>query len=76
MGYAVISGNQAKGFVVLKDTARHLRPFFSGDAVLRLTWPWMLLYCCERGNTTQQLLKREESLRELAVGGDEVDQHW
>jgi hypothetical protein len=28
------------------------------------------------GNTTQQLLKREESLREFAMRGEKVDQHW
>jgi len=75
MGHAVISGNLAKGFVVLKDAAQHLRPFFSGDAVLRLMLSWMLLYFYEGGNTTEQLLKREEPLKELAVWGDEVDQH-
>jgi hypothetical protein len=49
MGHAVISGNLAKGFVVLKDAAQHLRPFFSGDAVLRLMLSWMLLYFYEGG---------------------------
>jgi hypothetical protein len=73
VGHAVISSNLAQGFVVLKDTAHHVGPFFRRDAVLRLTWAWMLLYCYERGNTTEYLLECEESLRELAVRCKEVN---
>jgi hypothetical protein len=43
MGHAVISGNLAQGFVVLTDTAYHVRPFFSWDGIERLTRSWMLL---------------------------------
>jgi hypothetical protein len=67
MGHAIISGNLAQGFVVLTDAAHHLRPFFRRDAVLRLTWAWMLLFGYERGNTTEYLLECEESLIKLAV---------
>ncbi len=30
----------------------------------------------ERGNTAKEVLECEESLRELAVWGEKVDQHW
>jgi len=73
VGHAVVSGNLAQGFVVLTDTAHHLRPFFRRDAVLRLTWAWMLLFGYERGNTTEHLLEGEESLIELAVRCKEVN---
>jgi hypothetical protein len=73
VGHPVISGNLAQGFVVLTDTAHHLRPFFSRDAVLRLTWACMLLYSYERGNTTEHLLEGEESLIKLAVRCKEVN---
>lgn len=73
VGHAVIRSNLAQGFVVLKDTARYLRPFFRRDAVLRLTWAWMLLFGYERGNTTEHLLECEESLIEFAVRGKKVD---
>src|SRR6266478_4184511 len=75
-GHAIISGNLAKGFVVLTDTAYHVRPFFCWDGMVRLTWTWILLYDGEKGKTARPLLKREESLRELAVRGEKVDQHW
>jgi hypothetical protein len=73
VGHAVIRSNLAQGFVVLKDTARYLRPFFRRDAVLRLTWAWMLLFGYEGGNTTEHLLECEESLIEFAVRGKKVD---
>ncbi len=73
MGHAVISSNLVQGFVVLTDTAHHLRPFFRWDAVLRLTWAWMRLCCDERWKTTGHLLEGEESLIELAVRCKEVD---
>ena len=76
VGDAVISGNLSKGFVVLTDTALHVRPFFQWDAVLRLTRTWMLLCGSERRDTAKYLLEREESLRELAVRGEKVNQHW
>jgi hypothetical protein len=72
VGHAVVSGNLTKGFVVLKDTAHHIRPFFGRDGMLKLTWAWMLLCGEERGKTAKQLLEREESLRELAVRGEKV----
>src|SRR6266705_6402534 len=53
VGHTVISGNLTKGFAVFTDTAHHLRPFFSWDAVLRLTWARMLLCGEERGNTAK-----------------------
>jgi hypothetical protein len=62
--------------MVLKDTAHHVGPFFRWDGMVRLTWTWTLLCGDKRGNTTEYLLKREESLIELAMGGEKVDQHW
>jgi len=44
--------------------------------MVRLTWTWMLLCGGEKGKTARHLLKREESLRELAMRGEKVDQHW
>jgi hypothetical protein len=76
MGHAVISGNLAQGVVVFTDTAHHVGPFFRRDTVLRLTWAWMLLFGYERGNTARHLLECKESLKELAVRGEKVDQHW
>ena len=73
VGHTVISGNLAKGFVVLKDTAHHLRPFLRGNALFRLLWAWTLLCGEERGNTAKQLFECEESLIELAVRGEKVD---
>ena len=43
VGHTVLSGNLAQGFMVFNDAADHIRPFFSGDAVVRLTWTRMLL---------------------------------
>ena len=76
MGHAVISGNLAKGFVMLTDTTHHVWPFFRWDSMLRLMWTWMLLCGDDRGNAAEQLLKCEESLIELAMRGEKVDQHW
>jgi hypothetical protein len=73
---AIGSGNLAKGFVVFKDTAHHVRPFFRWDGMVRLTWTWMLLCGDDRGNTTQGLLEGTKALIELAVWGKKVDQHW
>ncbi len=36
----------------------------------------MLLCGEERGKTAKHVLEREESLSELAVRGEKVDQHW
>jgi hypothetical protein len=74
--HAILSGNLAQGFVVLTDTAHHVGPFFRWDGMLRLMWTWTLLCGDERGKTTQNLLEGEESLIELAVRGEKVDQHW
>ena len=41
--HAILSGNLAQGFMVFNDAVDHIRPFFSGDAVVRLTWTRMLL---------------------------------
>jgi hypothetical protein len=61
---------------MLTDTAHHVGPFFRWDGMVRLTWTWTLLCTDERGNTPQDLLEGKKSLRELAVWGEKVDQHW
>jgi len=43
------------------------------DAMVRLTWTWMLLCGEERGNSAKHVLECEESSRELAVRGEKVD---
>ena len=73
MGHAILSGNLAKRFVLLTDTAYHVRPFFRGDGMLRLTWTWMLLCGGERGNTTKYVLECEQPVIELAVRGNKVN---
>ena len=75
-GYAIPGGNLAKRFVVLRDTAHHIWPFFRWDGMVRLPWTWMLLCGGEKGKTAKHFLKREEPLRELAVRGEKVNQHW
>ena len=76
MGDALLSGNLTKGFVVLKDTVHHVGPFFRWDGMLRHAWTWMVLGGDDRGNTTERLLQYVESVIELAVRGEKVDQHW
>jgi hypothetical protein len=76
MGDSILCGNPAEGFVMFTDTAHHVRPFFRWDAIVRPTLIWMLLYGRERGKTAEHLLEREQFLKELAVRGKEVDQHW
>jgi hypothetical protein len=44
--------------------------------MVRLTWTWTLLGGDERGKTTKYLLECEQSVIELAVRGEKVDQHW
>jgi hypothetical protein len=66
-GHAIMSGNLAKGFMILTDAAHHVRPFFSWDGTVRLTWTWKLLRGYERGNTAKHLLECEQSLKELAI---------
>jgi hypothetical protein len=56
MGNAIMSGNLAKRFVILTDTAHHIWPFFRWDAIVRLTWTRMLLCGRERGKTAEQVL--------------------
>jgi hypothetical protein len=56
VGRAVVSGNLTKRFVVLKDTAHHIRPFFGRDGMLKLTWDWMLLCGEERGEDCQAIV--------------------
>jgi len=75
MGHAILCSNLAEGFLMLTDTAQHVRPFFRWDAIMRPTWPWMLLCGDDRGKTDQQLLKRKQSVIELAVRGHKVNQH-
>ena len=76
MGHAIMSGTPAKGFVLLTDTAHHVRPFFRWNGMVRLTWTWMLLCGYERGKTAKRLLECEQSVIELTVRGNKVDQHW
>ena len=71
-----MSGNVAKRFVLLKHTAYHVGPFFRWNSMLRLTWTWMLLCGDERGKTAKHVLECKQALKELAVGGEKVDQHW
>jgi hypothetical protein len=72
-GYAIRSGNLAKRFVMLTHTAYHIRPFFRWDAIVRLTWTWMLLVGDDLGNTAQYLLEGEQSVIELTVRGHKVN---
>ena len=74
--HAIRSGNLAQGFVVLTDTAHHVGPCFRWDGMVRLTWTWTLLGGDERGKTTKYVLECEQSVIELAVRGEKVDQHW
>ena len=76
VGHAVISGNLAQGFVVFNDASYHVGPFFRWDAIVRPTWTWMLLCGHDRGKTAKHLLERKESLMELTMRGNKVDQHW
>jgi hypothetical protein len=72
-GDAILSDNLAMGFVVLTHTTYHVRPFFRWDAIVRLTWTWMLLDGDDGGNTTEHLLQCEETVIELAVWGHKVN---
>ena len=74
--HAIISGNSAQGFVVFNDTAHHVGPFFRWDAMLRLTWTRILLSGEGRRKTARQLFQGKQSLQELSVRSNEVDQHW
>ena len=67
-----MSGNLAKGFVVFTDTAHHVGPFFRCDAMVGLTWTWMLLCGDDRRNAAKHLPECEESLIELAMRCKEV----
>jgi hypothetical protein len=67
LGHAILSGNLAKGFVLLMDTAHHVWPFFEWDGMVRLTWTWMLLFGNERRYTAKHLLQCEKSVIELAI---------
>ena len=66
----------AKRFVLLTATTHHVGPFFRWDSMLRLMWTWMLLGRDDRGNSTKHVLKCKQSLKELAVRGNKVNQHW
>jgi hypothetical protein len=46
------------------------------DAMVRLTWTWMLLCGDDRGKTAKHLLECKQFVIELAVRGYKVDQHW
>jgi hypothetical protein len=74
--YTILSGSLSKRFVVLTDTTHHVRPFFRWDGMVRLMWTWTVLCADDRGKTTEYLLECQESLIELAVWGEKVDQHW
>jgi hypothetical protein len=76
VGHTVIGGHLAQGFVVLTDTAHHVRPCFKWKGMVRLTWTWMLLGGDDRGKTAKHVLQCKESVIELAVRGHKVDQHW
>ena len=76
VGHAVISGHLAQGFMVLNDTAYHVRPFFRWDAMARLAWAWTLLCGDDRGKTAKHLFQGKQSVIELAVRGHKVNQHW
>lgn len=76
VGHAILGGNLTKGFVLLTHTAYHVRPFFRWDAIMRLTWTWMLLCGDDRRKTTEYLLECQESLREPAMRGHKVNEHW
>ena len=75
-GHAVISGHLAQGVVVFTDTAHHVRPFFRWDAMMRLTWTRALLCGNDLGKTAKHVLECKESLIELTMRGEKVDQHW
>ena len=76
MGYTILSGNLAKRFVMLTDTAHHVWPFFRWDAMMRLTWTRVLLCGDDRGQTAKHVLERKQSVIELAMRGHKVNQHW
>ena len=76
MGDTILSGNLAKGFVLLTDTTHHIWPFFRWDSILRLMWTWMLLCGDDRGDSAKQLLECKQSVIELAVRGHKVNEHW
>ncbi len=52
-----------------------LRPFLRGNALVRLLWIWTLLCAEEREHTARSLFEWEESLRELSMRCDKMDQH-
>ena len=62
--------------MVLKDTVHPLRPFLRRNALVRLLWTWTLLCGEEMGQTAKQLFMGDESLIELAMRRNEVNQHW
>jgi hypothetical protein len=76
MGHDIMSGNLAKRFVLLTNTAYHVGPFFRRDAIVRLTWTCMLLGGDDRGKTAKHVLECKQSVVELAVRGHKVNQHW
>jgi len=76
MGHAVISGNLSQGVVVFTNTVHHIGPFFWWDAMVRRTWTWRPLCGYDWRNAPKHLLECVESLIELAVRGNKVNQHW
>jgi len=54
--HAVIGGNLAKGVLILKDTAQHVRPFVRGNTLFCMLGAWTLLCGEGRGNTAKYLL--------------------
>ncbi len=73
VGHAVINGNLAKWFLVLTDTAHHIRPFLRGNTLFRYLWAWTLLRGEERRNITKHLLECKQSSIELAMRGEKVN---
>jgi hypothetical protein len=43
---------------------------------VRHTWAWMLLCGDDRRNSAKQVIERKESLVELSVRNNKVNQHW
>jgi hypothetical protein len=68
-----MSGDLAKRFVILTDTAYHIGPFFWWDAMMRLTWTWVLLCGDDRVKTAKHVLQCEQSLKKLTVWSNKVN---
>ena len=76
MGHAIVSGHLAQGFVLLTDTVYHVWPCFRWDGMLRPLWTCMLLCGDDWGKTAKHVLERKESVIELAMRSNKMNQHW